>query len=98
MLVEIIHSEMIELYFYWMYNKWISFVSVSSAHAEDIKFLGPSWRKEPEDLILPIHSPEQEAVLTCEASGVPSPQYRYEPNLVFYANNLCILSLLLQTV
>lgn len=50
--------------------------SVSSAQAEDTKFIGPSWKTEPEDLILPIHSPEQEAVLTCEASGVPSPQYR----------------------
>uniref|UniRef100_A0A671NVQ9 Contactin-3-like n=1 Tax=Sinocyclocheilus anshuiensis TaxID=1608454 RepID=A0A671NVQ9_9TELE len=54
--------------------------TVSSAHAEDTKFLGPSWKKEPEDLILPIHSPEQEAVLTCEASGVPSPQYRWSLN------------------
>lgn len=73
-------------------------VSVSSAQAEDTKFLGPSWKKEPEDLILPIHSPEQEAVLTCKASGVPSPQYRYEPDLAFYASNLCMLSLLLQTI
>uniref|UniRef100_A0A8C1ZAC9 Contactin 3b n=1 Tax=Cyprinus carpio TaxID=7962 RepID=A0A8C1ZAC9_CYPCA len=48
--------------------------------AEDTKFLGPSWKKEPEDLILPIHSAEQEAVLTCEASGVPSPQYRWSLN------------------
>uniref|UniRef100_A0A671NWX1 Contactin-3-like n=1 Tax=Sinocyclocheilus anshuiensis TaxID=1608454 RepID=A0A671NWX1_9TELE len=63
-----------------MNNKWIISVSVSSAHAEDTKFLGPSWKKEPEDLILPIHSPEQEAVLTCEASGVPSPQYRWSLN------------------
>ncbi|RXN03725.1 contactin-3-like [Labeo rohita] len=55
-------------------------VSVSSAQAEDTKFLGPSWKKEPEDLILPIHSPEQEAVLTCKASGVPSPQYRWSLN------------------
>uniref|UniRef100_A0A672NSB4 Contactin-3-like n=1 Tax=Sinocyclocheilus grahami TaxID=75366 RepID=A0A672NSB4_SINGR len=63
-----------------MNNKWIISVSVSSAHAEDTKFLGPSWKKEPEDLRLPIHSPEQEAVLTCEASGVPSPQYRWSLN------------------
>uniref|UniRef100_A0A8C2KHR8 Contactin 3b n=1 Tax=Cyprinus carpio TaxID=7962 RepID=A0A8C2KHR8_CYPCA len=63
-----------------MYNKCIFSVSVSSAHAEDTKFLGPSWKKEPEDLILPIHSPEQEAILTCEASGVPSPQYRWSLN------------------
>uniref|UniRef100_A0A673LK25 Contactin-3-like n=1 Tax=Sinocyclocheilus rhinocerous TaxID=307959 RepID=A0A673LK25_9TELE len=48
--------------------------------AEDTKFIGPSWKKEPEDLILPIHSAEQEAVLTCEASGVPSPQYRWSLN------------------
>uniref|UniRef100_A0A672NX04 Contactin-3-like n=1 Tax=Sinocyclocheilus grahami TaxID=75366 RepID=A0A672NX04_SINGR len=48
---------------------------------ESVYFLGPSWKKEPEDLILPIHTAEQEAVLTCEASGVPSPQYRYEWSL-----------------
>ncbi|TRY69792.1 hypothetical protein DNTS_000582 [Danionella cerebrum] len=48
--------------------------------AEEAKFLGPSWKREPEDLILPIHSPEQEALLTCEASGVPSPQYRWSLN------------------
>uniref|UniRef100_A0A8C1FQV7 Contactin 3b n=1 Tax=Cyprinus carpio carpio TaxID=630221 RepID=A0A8C1FQV7_CYPCA len=58
----------------------IGCLAVSSAHAEDTKFLGPSWKKEPEDLILPIHSPEQEAILTCEASGVPSPQYRWSLN------------------
>uniref|UniRef100_A0A8C2GAF6 Contactin 3b n=1 Tax=Cyprinus carpio TaxID=7962 RepID=A0A8C2GAF6_CYPCA len=60
--------------------QWIFSVLVLSAQAEDTKFLGPSWKKEPEDLILPIHSAEQEAVLTCEASGVPSPQYRWSLN------------------
>lgn len=50
--------------------------NVSSAQAEDGMFFGPSWKTEPENLILPIHSTEQEAVLTCEASGVPPPQYR----------------------
>ncbi|XP_016314009.1 contactin-3-like [Sinocyclocheilus anshuiensis] len=58
----------------------LSIIGCLAAHAEDTKFLGPSWKKEPEDLILPIHSPEQEAVLTCEASGVPSPQYRWSLN------------------
>ncbi|XP_016368519.1 contactin-3-like [Sinocyclocheilus rhinocerous] len=58
----------------------IGCLAVSSAQAEDTKFIGPSWKKEPEDLILPIHSAEQEAVLTCEASGVPSPQYRWSLN------------------
>ncbi|KAG1962728.1 contactin-3 [Pimephales promelas] len=61
----------------------IGCLTVSSAQAEDTKFMGPSWKTEPEDLILPIHSPEQEAVLTCEASGVPSPQYRWSLNGTF---------------
>ncbi|XP_056316364.1 LOW QUALITY PROTEIN: contactin-3 [Danio aesculapii] len=58
----------------------IGCLAVSSAQAEDTKFSGPSWKREPEDLILPIYSHEQEAVLSCEASGVPSPQYRWSLN------------------
>ncbi|XP_065135857.2 contactin-3 [Paramisgurnus dabryanus] len=58
----------------------LSIISCLAAQAEYAKFLGPSWKTEPEDLVLPIYSTEQEAVLTCEASGVPSPQYRWSLN------------------
>ncbi|KAL4655902.1 contactin-3-like [Arapaima gigas] len=47
---------------------------------EDVMFLGPSWRTEPSDQILPINSPDQEATITCEAGGTPSPQYRWSLN------------------
>ncbi|KAA0712791.1 Contactin-3 Brain-derived immunoglobulin superfamily protein 1 [Triplophysa tibetana] len=58
----------------------LSIIGCLAAQAEDGKFFGPSWNTEPENLILPIHSTEQEAVLTCEASGVPPPQYRWSLN------------------
>ena len=32
---------------------------------------------EPGDLFIPIDSLEEEATLTCDARGVPPPQYRY---------------------
>ncbi|KAK0137112.1 Contactin-3 [Merluccius polli] len=44
--------------------------------AEDFMFQGPKWRTEPSDLILPYNSPDQQAVIKCEAEGAPSPQYR----------------------
>lgn len=31
---------------------------------------------EPGDLFIPIDSIEEEATLTCDAKGTPSPQYR----------------------
>ncbi|XP_057194310.1 contactin-3 [Triplophysa rosa] len=58
----------------------LSIIGCLAAQAEDGKFFGPSWKTEPENLILPIHSTEQEAVLSCDASGVPSPQYRWSLN------------------
>ncbi|KAG7326669.1 hypothetical protein KOW79_010070 [Hemibagrus wyckioides] len=63
--------------------KWLVLLSITgclAAYAEDALFHGPRWRTEPSDLILPIHSPKQEAVLTCEASGIPLPQYRWSLN------------------
>ncbi|KAL7891824.1 hypothetical protein AOLI_G00013000 [Acnodon oligacanthus] len=62
----------------WKRLLLLSIIGCLAAYAQNTLFHGPSWRAEPSDLILPIHSPNQEAVLTCEASGVPSPQYRYE--------------------
>ncbi|KAL6458516.1 hypothetical protein MHYP_G00337460 [Metynnis hypsauchen] len=60
----------------WKRLLLLSIIGCLAAYAQNTLFHGPSWRAEPSDLILPIHSPNQEAVLTCEASGVPSPQYR----------------------
>ena len=44
---------------------------------EELIFRGPRWRTEPSDLILPINSPDQEAIIRCDADGSPTPQYRY---------------------
>uniref|UniRef100_A0A3P9CV46 Contactin-3 n=1 Tax=Maylandia zebra TaxID=106582 RepID=A0A3P9CV46_9CICH len=43
-------------------------------------FHGPRWRMEPGDLFIPIDSIEEEATLTCDAKGTPSPQYRWSLN------------------
>ncbi|XP_066519522.1 contactin-3 [Hoplias malabaricus] len=64
----------------WKRLLLLSIMGSLAAHAEDTLFHGPRWRAEPTDLILPIHSSSQETVLTCEASGVPSPQYRWSLN------------------
>ncbi|KAG7259705.1 hypothetical protein CRUP_009452 [Coryphaenoides rupestris] len=48
--------------------------------AEDFMFQGPKWRTEPSDLILPYNSPDQGAVIKCEAEGTPSPMYRWSLN------------------
>ncbi|CAL8403297.1 unnamed protein product [Arctogadus glacialis] len=60
--------------------------------AEDFMFQGPKWRTEPSDLILPYNSPDQKAVIKCEAEGTPSPQYRPSPPAVLglqTANRCC---------
>lgn len=41
-------------------------------------FHGPRWRMEPGDLFIPVDSIEEEATLTCDAKGIPPPQYRSE--------------------
>ncbi|XP_017571405.1 contactin-3 [Pygocentrus nattereri] len=43
-------------------------------------FHGPKWRMEPSDLMAPVGLPEEEATLTCDAKGLPSPQYRWSLN------------------
>ncbi|XP_069545152.1 contactin-3 isoform X4 [Brachyistius frenatus] len=43
-------------------------------------FHGPRWRMEPGDLFIPVDSIEEEATLTCDAKGTPSPQYRWSLN------------------
>ncbi|XP_036447818.1 contactin-3 [Colossoma macropomum] len=43
-------------------------------------FHGPKWRMEPSDLMVPVGLPEEEATLTCDAKGLPSPQYRWSLN------------------
>ncbi|XP_076870192.1 contactin-3 isoform X2 [Brachyhypopomus gauderio] len=64
----------------WKRLVLLSITSCFAAYAEDALFHGPSWRTEPTDLILPIRSSSQDAALQCEASGVPSPQYRWSLN------------------
>ncbi|KAG7257483.1 LOW QUALITY PROTEIN: hypothetical protein CRUP_024474, partial [Coryphaenoides rupestris] len=39
-------------------------------------FHGPRWRMEPGDLFIPMESIEEEATLSCDAKGIPPPQYR----------------------
>ncbi|KAF6735513.1 Contactin-3, partial [Oryzias melastigma] len=41
---------------------------------------GPRWRMEPGDLFIPVDSIEEEATLTCDAKGMPAPQYRWSLN------------------
>uniref|UniRef100_A0A3Q3GA80 Contactin 3a, tandem duplicate 2 n=1 Tax=Labrus bergylta TaxID=56723 RepID=A0A3Q3GA80_9LABR len=41
---------------------------------------GPRWRMEPGDLFIPVDSIEEEATLTCDAKGIPPPQYRWSLN------------------
>uniref|UniRef100_A0A3B3T1K6 Ig-like domain-containing protein n=1 Tax=Paramormyrops kingsleyae TaxID=1676925 RepID=A0A3B3T1K6_9TELE len=44
------------------------------------EFHGPRWRLQPSDVTLPVDDPEQEAVLPCQAEGLPSLQYRWSVN------------------
>ncbi|XP_075997580.1 contactin-3 [Genypterus blacodes] len=60
--------------------KQIVLLSITGCLAEDIIFQGPRWRTEPSDLILPINSPNQQAIIACEAEGTPPPQYRWSLN------------------
>uniref|UniRef100_A0A8C6LAU4 Contactin 3b n=1 Tax=Nothobranchius furzeri TaxID=105023 RepID=A0A8C6LAU4_NOTFU len=57
---------------------FVSFIKCSCT--EDVIFQGPRWRTQPSDLILPINSPDHQATITCEAEGIPSPQYRWSLN------------------
>lgn len=43
---------------------------------DSVSFHGPRWRMEPGDLFIPVDTIEEEATLTCDAKGVPPPQYR----------------------
>ncbi|CAB1353466.1 unnamed protein product [Coregonus sp. 'balchen'] len=60
----------------WKRLLLLSIIGCLAARAQDVLFQGPKWRTEPSDLILPNNSPDQEATITCEAEGNPSPQYR----------------------
>ncbi|KPP77985.1 contactin-3-like [Scleropages formosus] len=51
-----------------------------AAFLEDTVFRGPKWRVEPSDVTLPADAPDQEAVLSCQAVGSPTPQYRWSLN------------------
>ncbi|KAF7655935.1 hypothetical protein LDENG_00048200 [Lucifuga dentata] len=60
--------------------KQIVLLSITGCLADDVVFQGPRWRTEPGDLVLPINSPSQQAIITCEAEGSPPPQYRWSLN------------------
>ncbi|XP_014846697.1 PREDICTED: contactin-3-like isoform X1 [Poecilia mexicana] len=47
---------------------------------DSASYHGPRWRMEPADLFIPVDSIEEEATLTCDAKGTPSPQYRWSLN------------------
>lgn len=55
----------------------VHFLAVSPTDSLDsVSFHGPRWRMEPGDLFIPVDTMEEEATLTCDAKGVPPPQYR----------------------
>ena len=58
--------------------------SFSSECLDYKSFHGPKWRMEPSDLMVPVGLPEEEATLTCDAKGLPSPQYRYRTVSSFF--------------
>ncbi|XP_041639135.1 contactin-3 [Cheilinus undulatus] len=64
----------------WRHIVLLSITGCLAACTEDVIFQGPRWRMEPRDLILPINSPDQQAMITCEAEGSPSPQYSWSLN------------------
>ncbi|XP_031423000.2 contactin-3 isoform X2 [Clupea harengus] len=64
----------------WKRLVLLSIFGCLAALTEDGVFKGPTLKKEPSDLILPINSPDQEATLQCLADGSPSPQYRWSLN------------------
>ncbi|XP_030231637.1 contactin-3 [Gadus morhua] len=66
--------------FLWKQIVLLSISGCLAACAEDFMFQGPKWRTEPSDLILPYNSPDQKAVIKCEAEGTPSLQYRWSLN------------------
>uniref|UniRef100_A0A8C6L6D7 Contactin 3b n=1 Tax=Nothobranchius furzeri TaxID=105023 RepID=A0A8C6L6D7_NOTFU len=64
----------------WKQIVLLSITGCLAACTEDVIFQGPRWRTQPSDLILPINSPDHQATITCEAEGIPSPQYRWSLN------------------
>ncbi|KAM9859038.1 contactin-3 [Aulostomus maculatus] len=64
----------------WKQIVLLSITGCLAASADDVMFQGPRLRAEPNDLILPISSPDQQATITCEAEGSPPPQYRWSLN------------------
>ncbi|XP_023688924.1 contactin-3-like [Paramormyrops kingsleyae] len=57
-----------------------SIMGCLAAFLDDSEFHGPRWRLQPSDVTLPVDDPEQEAVLPCQAEGLPSLQYRWSVN------------------
>lgn len=48
------------------------------------------------DLFIPVDSIEEEATLTCDAKGMPPPQYRYEHSSMKVCGNNQMLTVLLE--
>uniref|UniRef100_A0A674P9M8 Contactin-3-like n=1 Tax=Takifugu rubripes TaxID=31033 RepID=A0A674P9M8_TAKRU len=66
--------------------EWLTFLATFTFPAsptdclDSVSFHGPRWRMEPGDLFIPVDTIEEEATLTCDAKGVPPPQYRWSLN------------------
>ncbi|XP_078399857.1 contactin-4-like isoform X2 [Cetorhinus maximus] len=48
--------------------------------AENGKPHGPVFMHEPHDIVFPVDSEEKKATLSCEATGYPTPHYRWQRN------------------
>ncbi|XP_024916049.1 contactin-3 isoform X2 [Cynoglossus semilaevis] len=75
-----INSQQLKMTLPWKQILLLSITGCLTVCTQDVIFQGPKWRTEPTGLILPINSPDKEAIITCEAEGTPPPQYRWSLN------------------
>ncbi|CAG07560.1 unnamed protein product, partial [Tetraodon nigroviridis] len=59
----------------WKQLLLLSIIDCLADCLDSVSFHGPRWRMEPGDLFIPVDTMEEEATLTCDAKGVPPPQY-----------------------
>uniref|UniRef100_H3DCJ5 Contactin 3a, tandem duplicate 2 n=1 Tax=Tetraodon nigroviridis TaxID=99883 RepID=H3DCJ5_TETNG len=64
----------------WKQLLLLSIIDCLADCLDSVSFHGPRWRMEPGDLFIPVDTMEEEATLTCDAKGVPPPQYRWSLN------------------
>uniref|UniRef100_A0A4W5L3J4 Contactin 3a, tandem duplicate 2 n=1 Tax=Hucho hucho TaxID=62062 RepID=A0A4W5L3J4_9TELE len=64
----------------WKQLLLLSIIDCLAECLDSGSFHGPRWRMEPSDLFIPVDSMEEEATLTCDAKGIPTPQYRWSLN------------------